>query len=159
MVKQLKQHAMTLIKRNNPGSYFPSVFDDFFTKDFRTPFKTELPEWTSSQPAVNIKETEKGFHIELAAPGLKKEDFKVQLEKNLLTISAEKEVETTEKDKKGNYTRREFGYSSFRRSFTLSDDLIDTENIHANYENGVLALDLPKQKAEKAKATKQISIS
>ena len=150
---------MTLIKRNAPDTFFPSVFDDFFTKDFFTPFRTELPSFGNTQPAVNVKETENAFHIELAAPGLKKEDFKVELNKNLLTISAEKEVNKEEKDKEGRYTRREFGYSSFKRSFTLSDDVIDADGLTASYENGVLQLDLPKKKGEAAKAVKTIQIA
>jgi HSP20 family protein len=149
---------MTLIKKTNgPEAFFPSVFDDFFTKDFFVPFKMDMPQFSGSQPAVNVKETEKSFHIELAAPGLEKGDFKVEVDKNVLTISAEKETKKEEKDKEGRYTRREFGYTSFKRSFTLSEDLVDGEKVDAKYENGVLHVDLPKKK-EQTKAIKQISV-
>jgi HSP20 family protein len=122
---------------------FPSVFRD----DFVTPnFKHFAP--------VNVKEVESGYQLELIAPGLEKEDFKIALDKNLLTVEAETKGKTEVKDEK--HLRREYKFQSFKRSFTV-DENIDTENIDAKYVNGVLILRLPK-KAEVKPATKQISI-
>ena len=122
---------------------FPSVFQD----DFTTPaFKQIAP--------ANIKETENGYVLELVAPGFDKDDFKVDLEDNLLTISVQKKSEEEMKNEK--HLRREYNYQSFKRSFTV-DETIDTENIDAKYVNGVLTLTLPK-KAELKPATKQIAI-
>lgn len=99
---------MALIRRTDfPG--FPSLVDQFFGKGF---IDDDFFQRRGNMPAVNIKEEENQFHIEVAAPGLKKEDFNLNLDNNLLTISSQKEVTNEEKDEKGNYTRREFGYQS-----------------------------------------------
>lgn len=109
---------------------------------------------TSKVPAVNIFETENEYHIELAAPGLKKEDFKINLDKNMLNISVEKRQETSEEDKR--YNRREYSYTSFVRSFALPDTA-DDGRIDAQYHDGVL--DIKVAKKEEAKmATRQIEI-
>lgn len=105
-------------------------------------------------PAVNIKEEEKSFLLELAAPGLKKEDFKINVEKNLLTISSEVKSETEEKTE--NYTRKEFGFSSFSRSFKISDNIL-VDDISANYEDGILKVNLPKN--VDAKLSREIKIA
>jgi HSP20 family protein len=105
-------------------------------------------------PAVNIREEEKEFMIEVAAPGLKKSDFKITMEKNMLTIASE--VEKTSEEKKENYSRKEFSYSSFSRSFRVSDD-IQTDEIKANYEDGILHILLPKK--EEAKLSREIKIA
>ena len=122
---------------------FPSVFRDDFTGPV---FKQSVP--------VNVKETESGYELELAAPGFEKESFKIDLDKNLLTISAEVKNESEVKSEK--HLRREFSLKSFKRSFTI-DEKIDAENIDAKYLNGVLVLNLPK-KAEVKAAAKQITI-
>jgi HSP20 family protein len=122
---------------------FPSVFRDEFVTPNIKPFAP-----------VNVKEVENGYQLELVAPGFEKEDFKIALDKNLLTISAEVKTENEEKAEK--HLRREYKYQSFKRTFTV-DENIDTENIDAKYVNGVLVLTLPK-KAEVKPATKQISI-
>jgi HSP20 family protein len=122
---------------------FPSVFRD----EFVTPgFKQFAP--------VNVKEVENGYQLELVTPGFEKEDFKIALDKNLLTISAELKSETEDKAEK--HLRREYKFQSLKRSFTV-DENIDTENIDAKYVNGILTVTLPK-KAEVKPATKQISI-
>ena len=122
---------------------FPSVFRD----DFATPnFKQFAP--------VNVKEVENGYQLEIVAPGLEKEDFKIEMDKNILTVSAEKKAETEAKAEK--HLRREYKYQSFKRSFTI-DENIAAENIDAKYVNGVLLLTLPK-KAEVKAAAKQISV-
>ena len=105
----------------------------------------------SSTPAVNVKETETAYHLDVAAPGLDKSDFKIKVENKVLNISAEKKVENEEK--KDNYTRREFSYQSFSRSFTLPD-LVDTHQVKATYSNGILTVDIPKR--EEAKKTPQL---
>lgn len=96
----------------------------------------------------------------MAAPGLKKEDIKVELNDNVLTISSETKQEKEEKDKEGRYTRREFSFSSFKRSFTVDEETIDTEKIQAGYENGILNIHVPKKaKQVPENKTKTISIS
>lgn len=140
------------VKRNEPmlPSTFVDSFNSFFNDDI---FRND--EVASSRPLVNISETETGFGIELAAPGLSKEDFKIDLDHNLLTISVDKKAENTEE--KDNYTKREFNYFSFKRSFTLPET-VDSEAIKGSYENGVLQVSLPK-KAEVQKAKRAIEIA
>src|SRR5882757_7675413 len=105
-------------------------------------------------PAVNISETEDHYHLELAAPGLKKQDFKISLDRNVLNISVEQQNENKEGDKR--FSKREFSYSSFVRSFTLPD-LADQGRIDAVYENGVLKVDIAK-KEEAKMASRQIEL-
>ena len=105
-------------------------------------------------PAVNIKEDNDKFTLELAAPGMKKDDFHINVEKDVLTISSEREKEKEEK--KEDFARREFFYSSFKRSFNLPDT-VDVENIKADYKNGILNISLPKK--EETKVTREIKIS
>ncbi len=145
---------MTLIKYNNR---FPRFFDDFFGK--------EMDEWVAnggtkkSTPAVNVKETEDGFDVEVAAPGLSKEDFKVDIDNDVLTISSEKEEKHEDQDKEGKYTQREFSYQSFKRSFKLPENAIDADKVAAKYEQGVLHLSLPKREEVKPKPARQIEIA
>ena len=108
-------------------------------------------------PSVNVKETDNEFKLEIAAPGLKKEDFKLNLENNVLTIASEKEENTEEKD--NGYARKEFSYYSFSRSFTLPEKVVDAEKIEAKYENGVLEILIPKREEEKPKPVREISIN
>jgi HSP20 family protein len=143
---------MTLVKVNNNGAQrgFSSFVDEFFN---------ELPaSWTREGnlnfPPVNIHETAEAYHLELNAPGRNKEDFKLTVDKGLLTVSYEKKEETKTEDYKT--VRKEFSYKSFKRSFNV-DDKIDADNVQAKYENGVLKLLLPK-KAQVAESTKQITI-
>ena len=112
-------------------------------------------EYQNTRPAVNIKETEEGYGLEVAAPGFAKEDFKIDLDHDLLTISVEKENKTEEE--KNGYTRREFNYASFKRSFTLPET-VDREKIQASYTNGILNVGLPKKEQEQ-KLKRNISIS
>ncbi|MEM6264636.1 MAG: Hsp20/alpha crystallin family protein [Bacteroidota bacterium] len=146
---------MSLIKRNR--ELFPSfsnMFDDFLTRDL---FNHEG--FTNSQvPAVNISEHDDSFGIEVAAPGLKKEDFSINLDNNRLVISSEQKTETEETKEDGTYTRREFSYSSFRRAFTLPDS-VNTEGISATYEDGILHLTLPKREEAKVQPKRVIDIS
>ena len=148
---------MTFIKRKHehtPGFWF----NDFFGKDLLDLYPVQS--FGKTVPAVNVKETETDFKIEVAAPGLKKEDIKVEMENGVLSISAENKIEKEESDKNGRYTRREFSYSSFKRSFSVDEKTVDAEKIDAKYENGVLNLTLPKKtKSEPEKKSKTITIS
>ena len=106
----------------------------------------------SSSPAINIKETDEAFTLEVAVPGMKKEDFNIDVEDNALIISAEQQEEN--EDKQDNYHRREFSYSSFRRSFSLPDNVND-EDISAKYEDGLLCIELPKKTPEQEESKKR----
>lgn len=140
-------------------SMFPSLFDEFFSDNLlrqdRFPLKKELVKFSS--PSINVKETEEVYELEVAAPGMQKEDFKIEMEKNLLTLSTEKKEEKVEK--KENYTRKEFGYYSFKRSFSLPEDKVNMEDIAAKYEDGILKVAIPKKAKEELKpAVKRIEI-
>jgi HSP20 family protein len=138
---------MNLI-RWNQQPMLSDFFDDM-ERRFFYPFKYE-----GFMPAANIIENEKSFNIEIAAPGMKKEDFKLKLENNVLTISSEKESENSEETT--NYTRKEFMYGSFSRSFTLPK-IVETENIKASYDDGILKIEIPKK--DEARISKEITIS
>ncbi len=130
----------------------PTVFDDFF-KPWNEWFDNESNLWNRmlTVPAVNITETKDDYKVSLAIPGMKKDDFKVAIEGNMLTISSEKEENKEEKEK--TYTRKEYNYSSFSRSFTLPNE-VSKEKIEATYVDGVLTLVLPrKEEAKKAMTT------
>jgi HSP20 family protein len=141
---------MTIIRRHRTGN-LSDMFQNLFDADFNDVFSRRL-----SDPAANILESPESFQLELAAPGMNKEDFKIHLENNILTISAEMEDEKREDGK--NYTRKEFYYGSFSRSFTLPK-IIDFEKIKADYENGVLKVLLPKKEEAKLELKKEIKIS
>jgi len=133
----------------------PSVFDDFF-KPWNEWFDNESFSKMLTVPAVNITEEQDQYKVELAAPGMKKEDFSVDVDGNMLTISAATEEKKEEKEKK--YTRKEYNYSSFSRSFTIPDE-VDKGKIEARYIDGVLNLVLPKMENAKNNTTQKISVS
>lgn len=135
-------------------THMPSLIDDFFGRDLIGSFFND--QTGISMPAVNIVENADAFKIEVAAPGLDKNDFKIDLENNLLTISAEKEMNKEEKEEK--YMRREFSYSSFKRSFSLPVT-VNAEQIAASHKDGILAITLPKKEEAKPRPAKQIAIS
>jgi HSP20 family protein len=138
-----------------PGERMPSVFDDFF-KPWNEWFDNgNLWNRTINIPAVNITDNKEDFQVSLAVPGMKKDDFKIDVDGNMLTISSEKEETKEEKDKK--FTRKEYNYSSFSRSFTLPDE-INREKIDAKYEDGVLKIMLPRKEEAKIKAAKHIAV-
>lgn len=149
---------MTLIKRNGNLNSLPGLFDDFFTRDLFDWNTSNFSGAGNSLPAVNVKETAETFEVEVAAPGMNKEDFKVELNNNVLTISSERKNEHEEKEDE-KFTRREFSYQSFQRSFTLSKEAVDADNIQAKYENGVLRLSIPKREEVKQKPARLINIS
>ena len=134
----------------------PSLFDDFF-KPWNEWFDdTRFFNRVATIPSVNITENSNHYNVALAAPGLKKDDFKIDVDGNMLTISSEKEEKKEEKDER--YTRKEYSFSSFSRSFTLPED-VKEEAIEANYENGVLNLKLPrKENGKKTTASKRIAV-
>lgn len=134
----------------------PSLFDDFF-KPWNDLFDNDSVFGRMlTVPAVNVTENGNHYTVSLAAPGLKKDDFKIDVEGNMLTISSEKEEKKEQKDEK--YTRKEYSYSSFSRSFTIPDD-VKGDAIDAHYENGVLNVILPrKEEAKKAAASKRIAV-
>ena len=140
---------MNLIKRNTVP--FPSIIDELLKPDWLGGMQS----FNHNVPAVNIKETDTSFGIELAAPGKTKEDFNIEIDHNVLTISSETKSENEETQ--GKYTRKEFNYSSFRRAFTLPET-VNTENINATYENGVLNVALPKKEEALPKPKRLIEI-
>lgn len=140
----------TLVK----SQFAPKHFNGFFGKDLLNELYN--PAFSGSVPAVNVAESTEGFKIEVAAPGLQKGDFKLNLEKNQLTISAQKEQKEEEGDTK--YTRREFKYASFQRTFTLPNS-VDGEKIGAVYADGILTVTLPKREEAKEKPAREIEIA
>ena len=148
---------MSLIKRNeNFFTGFPKLFEDFFGRELLDWRKDNFSATSTTIPSVNIRETADSYQVELAAPGMEKSDFNIELEGNRLMISSSKEQENeTQKD---NYTRREFSYQSFQRNFTLPESVVDADSIKAKYENGLLSIDIPKREEAKKKAPKQIEI-
>ena len=146
---------MTLVKRKN-NDWLPSVFDDIFRTDWLNE-KSNASNIGMNVPAVNIRDNEDSFTVELAAPGKKKEDFNIELDNDVLTISSEQKQESTSEEK-GKFTRREFSYSSFTRSFTLPETA-DNDKIGANYENGVLTIEIPKREDAKPAPKRLIDIS
>ena len=150
---------MTLAKRNgNLINSLPGLFDDFLTKDLFDWGNSNFSMTGTTVPAVNVKETADSFIVEMAAPGMKKEDFKVELNNNILSISSEQRHEHEDKENE-RFTRKEFSYQSFQRSFQLSKDAVDADNIQAKYENGVLHLSIPKREEVKQKPSRLINIS
>ncbi len=149
----MEERTMKLMKRNDDWA-FPTVWDDFIGKDlfdFPRVFATG-----TTVPAVNISENDTEYTVEVAAPGMKKKDFKLNLDHNVLTISSEKEDKS---EKTGNqYTRKEFSYQSFERSFTLPES-VEQDKIAAKYSDGVLFITLPKREEAKPKPIKIIDIS
>lgn len=145
---------MTLVKVNNPLFRTIDNFMNDFFQEFPTAVTKTVREDVLHFPPVNIHEDEQSYTLSMAAPGYEKTDFNVEMNDNILTISAEKKAEQKEETSKT--IRREFSYKSFKRSFTI-DEKIDKDNIQAKYENGVLTLQLPK-KMEVAKNNKVISI-
>ncbi|HNT40649.1 MAG TPA: Hsp20/alpha crystallin family protein [Tenuifilaceae bacterium] len=135
-------------------STLPSIVDEFFGDDLWNRFFDDTESVTV--PSVNIKEGKDEYAIEVAAPGFDKKDFRIDLNNNVLEISSEKEVKEENKDEK--VMRREFRYSSFKRTFTLPDT-VDTEKIKASYKDGILSISVPKKDEAKVKPTKQIAIS
>lgn len=149
---------MTLARLSNSGfPSFPSFIDRFFDGELMDWNRSNYSSTDTTLPAVNVKENDNEFLIDVAAPGLKKEDFKLHYDNGRLTISSEKKNEVEEKNSE-KVTRREFSYQSFQRSFTVAENVIDAEKIAANYESGILHITLPKREEVKPKPAKEIAI-
>ncbi len=145
---------MSLVKfRKQPSNHFPSIWDDFFKRDLFDSSNALVA--GSTLPAVNIKEDNDTYHIELAAPGFDKKDFEINLDRHVLTVSSNKEVSNeTEED---GYSRKEFSYASFKRSFNLPDSA-DESKVSAEYSNGILNVHIPKKEEAKLQPARSIKV-
>ena len=133
-------------------SFSPFYMSNLFDNDFFPVLQSR----SSSMPAVNIREDEKNYILDLAVPGIDKKDLKIDINEDVLTISSESKHETEEN--RDGYKRKEFSYSSFCRSFYIPEN-VNRDNIEANYKDGILTVGLPKQEEEKSRISRQISIS
>ena len=147
---------MNLIKRNT-DNWLPSIFDDMFKTDWMDNGNNGLSRIGTSVPAVNIAESDDAFTLEVAAPGMTKKDFNLELDNGVLTISSEVKKEDEQKENGGRFTRREFSYTSFKRAFSLPET-VDPEKISAKYNEGVLVIELPKREEAKVQAKRMIDI-
>lgn len=135
----------------NRNSWIPDVFSDFFDTDF-------MPRTKATAPAINVKETDKAYVVEVAAPGLKKEDFEVNIDDDgNLHIKMESKTEKKDEDKKEHYLRREFAYSKYEQTLLLPDDVVK-DKVAAHVDNGVLTIDLPKCEEAAKKVCRKIEI-
>lgn len=142
---------MRLVRKNatllNP---LPMLFDDLFNREWSNWGNSNFSNTNTTIPAVNIKETAENYEVEVAAPGMAKNDFRIELDGNTLTISSEK---SNQREENGNerYSQKEFSYQSFQRTFNLQKDVVDIDKIEAKYENGLLKLVIPKKEEVKQK--------
>ena len=155
----LKINVMNLIKRDagRIPAFQRLFFDDFFGRDLFNWENNNFSATSTTLPSVNIKETDENYEVQVAAPGMDKKDFKVTLDNGQLTISSVKQNELNTQEE--NFTRREFSYQSFQRSFTLPKNVVDEDKISARYENGILLLSIPKLEQAKEKSPRLIDIS
>lgn len=145
----MEEKSMLPIMHRN--QWLPEVFNDFFNTDF-------MPKVNATAPAINVKESDKDYQVELAAPGLKKEDFSVNInDDGNLVIKMEKKEENKEENKATHFLRREFSFSKYEQTLILPDD-VEKEEIRAKMENGVLTIDLPKLAVSQKKPTRQIVV-
>lgn len=141
---------MALVRRNS--TWLPDVFNDLFDNDYY------MPKANATAPAINVKESEKAYTVELAAPGMKKDDFHVHInDEGNLVIKLERKDETKEEEKNTRYLRREFSYSKYEQTLILPDD-VDRDKIAARVENGVLTVELPKVAPVEQKVARQITV-
>ena len=134
------------------NSWIPTVFNDLFDTEF-------MPKCNATAPAINVKESDKAYTVELAAPGMKKEDFNVHInDEGNLVVKLESKQDHKEEDKTTRYLRREFNYSKYEQTLILPDD-VKKDGISAKVENGVLTVELPKVVEEKVKVSRQIDIA
>lgn len=148
---------MTLVKRNSNLSNLSHHFDDPIVKNFFNYRINNLSNLGSSSPMANIIDTDSAFEIYLAAPGMTKKDFQIELDNEILKVSVEQDPERN-KVIKGNYIRREYNYQSFQRSFHLSKEIVDGSKIEANYKNGILKIIIPKKEEAKTFPPRSIQI-
>ncbi|MEO5978397.1 MAG: Hsp20/alpha crystallin family protein [Chryseolinea sp.] len=148
----------TLVRQN--ATLFPSLpslLEDFFNRDWADSTLASR-NYSATLPAVNVRETNEDYIIDVAAPGMKRDDFKVELDNNVLTISSQHEEKHKAGDETRNYTRIEFNYQSFQRTFTLPENKVEGEKISARYVDGILHITVPKRDEAKVKPIKQITI-
>ena len=147
---------MKTLRRRRPAPSFANILDTFFNDDFLKKIDEGLTVWNGSGPAVNVKEDADAFNLEMAAPGYEKGDFNLVVEEDVLTISTTA-TEATEAKEGEKYTRKEFKYGSFKRTFNLPDT-VDSAKIAANYTNGILTLSIPKKEEAKPLPARTIEI-
>ncbi len=152
----------TLVKSNGNGTSFPTIpsfFDDIFTRDLFNLSNLNDAKG-ATLPAVNVQETGDSFELEVAAPGMRKEDFKVELDNDTLIISAELKQENISESEaeSGRYTRQEFSYQSFTRSFRLPEAMVEGDKIGAHYQDGILHIKIPKSETARRKPARQIKV-
>lgn len=150
---------MTLVKRNGSLLHpLPLLFDDFFNRDFFTWGNQNHSSTNTTIPSVNIRETGEHYEVEVAAPGMAREDFLVELDGNTLSIRSEKN-NRREENEDSRYVLKEYNFQSFQRTFNLQKDVVDTEKIQAKYADGILQLLIPKKEEAKQKPPKRIQIA
>jgi HSP20 family protein len=145
---------MTLLRTRRPN--YPTFTDRFLESDLLDFFNANFSETNTTLPAVNVKETDDEFKVELAAPGMKKEDFNISLENDQLTVSSEHKKEAKDEDNK--YSRREFSYQAFQRTFSIPENRVDNDKIDAKYDDGILHIRLPKLEHAKTKSSRTIEV-
>jgi HSP20 family protein len=151
---------MSIVKRNNgiPFQGTSNLWNEFFPKDVWDWGLSNNSTTNTNIPAVNIRETAEAFIVEMAAPGMNKQDFKIELDNNVLTIASERENRNEQREGE-RITRQEFSYQSFQRTFHLAKEVVDADKIMARYENGLLQLTIPKKEEAKQRPPKTIQIS
>ena len=147
---------MTLIKRSENLPVWTNLFNDFLANDWSDWSLRNFSMTNTTLPSVNIKETDESFEVEMAAPGMEKSDFKIEVNQGILSISSEKSTERENSDE-SRYSKKEFSYQSFCRSFSLPTT-VKSDKIAAKYENGILKVNLPKREEVKPKPVRMIDI-
>jgi HSP20 family protein len=150
----------TLIRTNgNLFPVLPGLIEDLFNRDLSDSSVFNWNGFEATMPSVNIIEDNDAYTIEVAAPGMKRENFKIEFENNILTIASHVENKDEEKDDRKNFTRREFSYKSFQRTFSLPENKVEGERISAKYIDGILHILIPKREEAKVKPARQIAVS
>lgn len=155
----MEDKTMTLTRISNPWfNHLPSLIDKFFEGEMHDWNTGNFSNTNTTLPAVNIKENNDEFMIEVAVPGMKKDDFRIDFDNGRLTISSERKDENVEKDGE-KVTRREFSYQSFQRTLNIPENVVNAEQVSAKYDSGILQIHLPKLEEVKPRPAKQIAIS
>lgn len=149
---------MTLLTRNGlERRPFPTMLDNFFNQNLFDRLGSDFSSTSTTLPAVNIRENNEAFEVEMAAPGMKKEDFVIELDNQQLKISSEKQ-DNREQKEGDRFIMREYSYQSFERTFQLSKQVVDADKIQASYEHGVLRLWIPKKDEAKQQPPRKIEV-
>jgi HSP20 family protein len=150
---------MKTLVRQNAALFpsLPSLLEDLFNRDWADS-TLQNRNFSATLPAVNVQETNDNYMIEIAAPGMKRDEFRVELDNDVLTISSQREDVQEQQDKNANFTRREFNYHSFQRSFALPENKVMGEKISARYADGILHITVPKREEAKVKPVKQVAV-